>query len=296
MEWTLERLNQFVAVAECGSMTQAARRLGRAQSAVSMAMGLLEADLGVALFSRAGRSVQLTPAGSVMLLEARALLHQAQALELRARALATGQTATLCMALDEALPYPPIARLLRELALHYPALELTVLNGTAAEVALAVQSQRAQLGFQFDRGVVGGQFAQCAVASVPQMVCVAHDHPLARQPRVNRQALAAQRQLVMCIEGVEELVFSPRVWRSDSFYVLADMVADGLGWAILPRNIIEYGEGLSRLTVLHCPELLLPPLAVRMLTLQGAVLDATAQWIQQRMAEVLMPDDQGLAP
>jgi hypothetical protein len=56
------------------------------------------------------------------------------------------------MALDEALPYPPIARLLRELAQHYPALELTVLNGTAAEVALAVQSQRAQLGFQFDRG------------------------------------------------------------------------------------------------------------------------------------------------
>jgi DNA-binding transcriptional LysR family regulator len=204
MEWTLERLNQFVAVAECGSMTQAARRLGRAQSAVSMAMGLLEADLGVALFSRAGRSVQLTPAGSVMLLEARALLHQAQALELRARALA-GQTATLCMALDEALPYPPIARLLRELAQHYPALELTVLNGTAAEVALAVQSQRAQLGFQFDRG---GRRTVCPapVASVPQMVCVAHDHPLARQSRVSRQALAAQRQLVMCIEGVEELV------------------------------------------------------------------------------------------
>jgi DNA-binding transcriptional LysR family regulator len=72
------------------------------------------------------------------------------------------------------------------------------------------------------------------------------------------------------------------------------MVADGLGWAILPRNIIEYGEGLSRLTVPDCPELLLPPLAVRMLTLQGAVLDAIAQWIQQRMAEVLMPEGQGL--
>jgi hypothetical protein len=33
-----------------------------------------------------------------------------------------------------------------------------------------------------------------------------------------------------------------------------------------------------------------------MLTLQGAVLDATAQWIQQRMADVLMPEDEGLVP
>lgn len=287
MEWTLERLNQFVAVAECGSMTQAARRLGRAQSAVSMAMGLLEADLGVELFSRAGRAVQLTPAGSVMLLEARALLNQAQALELRARALVAGQAATLCMALDEALPYPPIARLLRELAQRFPALELTVLNGTAAEVARAVQTQRAQLAFQFDRGAVDSQFAQRYVASVPQMVCVDRRHALAQQPSVSRQALAAQRQLVMYIEGVEDLAISPRVWRSDSFYVLADMVADGLGWAILPRNIVEYVDVLSRVTVLACPELVLPPLAVRMLTLQGAVLDETALWIQQRMAEVL---------
>src|SRR5256885_3986273 len=46
MEWTLDRLKHFVAVAEAGTMTEAARRLGRAQSAVSTAIGLLEADLG----------------------------------------------------------------------------------------------------------------------------------------------------------------------------------------------------------------------------------------------------------
>ncbi|MEG3002337.1 MAG: LysR family transcriptional regulator [Comamonas sp.] len=293
MEWTLERLNQFVAVAECGSMTQAARRLGRAQSAVSMAMGLLEADLGMVLFDRSGRTVALTDAGRVMLLEARALLHQAQALDLRAQALALGQRAQLGLSVDEALPYAPIAQLLRELAGRFPALELTVLNGTAAEVAKDVQTQRSQLGFHFDRGAVDSQFAQRYVASVPQVVCVARDHALAQQPAVSRQALAAQRQLVMHIAGVQEQVFSPSVWRSDSFYVLADMVGAGVGWAILPRNIAEYAEVQSRVTVLHCPELVLPPLAVRMLTLQGAVLDATTQWVQQRMAELLMPGGNG---
>jgi DNA-binding transcriptional LysR family regulator len=67
-------------------------------------MGLLEADLGLELFHRVGRSVRLTQAGEVILLEARALLNQAQALDLRARKLSHGQTAKLCVAIDEACP------------------------------------------------------------------------------------------------------------------------------------------------------------------------------------------------
>ncbi|MGF6211038.1 LysR family transcriptional regulator [Comamonas sp. 4034] len=291
MEWTLERLNQFVTVADCGSMTQAARRLGRAQSAVSMAMGLLEADLGLALFQRIGRSVHLTPAGEVMLVEARALLNQAQALDLRAQALAAGQAAQLCVAIDEALPYPPIARLLRELAQQFPALELTLLNGTAAEVAQTVQSRQAALAFQFVRGPADAQFAQSYVAGVPQMVFVARDHPLAAKTRITREDLASHRQLVMHIEDVEDLVISPRIWRSESFYVLADMLADGIGWGILPRNIAEAPGIEPRIVALDCPELRLPPLAVRMLSLQGATLDGTALWLQQRLAELLMLGD-----
>lgn len=287
MEWTLERLSQFVAVADHGSMTQAARRLGRAQSAVSMAMGLLEADLGLELFHRVGRSVRLTLAGEVMLQEARALLNQAHALDLRARELSRGQTAKLCVAIDEALPYPPIARLLQELAQQFQALELTLLNGTAAEVARCVQSGRAELALQFDRGPVDAQFAQRYVAGVPQMVFVSRSHVLARCSAITREELAAHRQLVMHIEGVEDLVISPRIWRSESFYVLADMLADGIGWGILPRNIAQSPDIEPRIVALDCQELSLPPLAVRMLSLQGAELGDTALWIEQRLATLL---------
>lgn len=287
MEWTLERLSQFVAVADHGSMTQAARRLGRAQSAVSMAMGLLEADLGLELFHRVGRSVRLTLAGEVMLQEARALLNQAHALDLRARELSRGQTAKLCVAIDEALPYPPIARLLQELAQQFQALELTLLNGTAAEVARCVQSGRAELALQFDRGPVDAQFAQRYVAGVPQMVFVSRSHVLARCSAITREELAAHRQVVMHIEGVEDLVISPRIWRSESFYVLADMLADGIGWGILPRNIAQSPDIEPRIVALDCQELSLPPLAVRMLSLQGAELGDTALWIEQRLATLL---------
>ncbi|XOT98476.1 helix-turn-helix domain-containing protein, partial [Alcaligenes pakistanensis] len=52
MDWTLERIRHFVAVAETGSMTQAAKELGKVQSAVSTSISLLEADLNLELFDR----------------------------------------------------------------------------------------------------------------------------------------------------------------------------------------------------------------------------------------------------
>lgn len=287
MDWTLERLRHFVAVAEAGSMTQAARSLGKVQSALSTSIGLLEADLNLELFDRSRRALSLTASGEVMLLEARALLQQADVLDRRALALSQGQPARLDLALDEALPYEPMALLLKELAVRWPALELTVLNGTASEVMDYVTEGRSRIAFQFDRGPAAAQFAQRYIGIVPQAICVARGHQLASQAQVGRKELAAHRQLLMHIEGAEQAVVSPNVWRSDSFYVIADMVADGLGWAILPLNIAEYEHLRVKLRQLHCEELALPPLAVRMLWRQGEALTPAVLWMQQRLSALL---------
>lgn len=287
MEWTLDRLRHFVAVADAGTMTEAARRLGRAQSAVSTAIGLLEADLGLELFDRVGRQVRLTAAGEVMLLEARFLLRQAEAMDHRARALAAGVQARLVVALDEALPYVPLALLLKELALRFPSMELTVLNGTASEVAEHVALQRAAVAFQFDRAPAPAVCGQRHIGSVPQTLCVARGHALDADAPVTRRQLAEHRQLLMHIDGVEDAVVSPSVWRSNSFYVIAGMVADGLGWASLPVNIAEFGDLRPHLRQLACDDLALPPLTVRMLWLEGCAPGAEALWMCQRLAELL---------
>ncbi len=153
MQWTLEQLRQFVAAAQAGSFSAAARQLGRAQSAVSTSVGLLEADLGVELFDRSRRNATLTPAGEVMLQEARELLRQAGGLEQRALAFAGGRDARLSIALDEALPHLVLGALLKELAERFPALELTQLNGTATEVADYLRQGRASLAFHLDRAI-----------------------------------------------------------------------------------------------------------------------------------------------
>ena len=71
----LDLLRAMVAVADARSFTRAGERLGRSQSAVSLQISRLEAQIGARLLSRDPRHVALTPAGEALLPRARRLLH-----------------------------------------------------------------------------------------------------------------------------------------------------------------------------------------------------------------------------
>jgi DNA-binding transcriptional LysR family regulator len=93
--FTLAQLTQFVAVAEELHFGRAAARLGITQPPLSRQIQLLEKDLGVPLFIRSSRSVELTPAGQVFLTEARRLLDDSERVALAVRGVAQGKTGLL---------------------------------------------------------------------------------------------------------------------------------------------------------------------------------------------------------
>lgn len=70
----LDQLQSFCAIADCGSFTEAARRLNKTQSAVSMQIKRLEERLGQSLLTRDGRRVTLTLAGEALYARARKML------------------------------------------------------------------------------------------------------------------------------------------------------------------------------------------------------------------------------
>ncbi|MGH3849031.1 MAG: LysR family transcriptional regulator [Pseudonocardiaceae bacterium] len=86
---SLDRLEAFVAVAEAGSFTAAAERLGATKSALSQAVALLERELGTQLLQRSTRKLTITEAGTAFLDDCHALLAQAEEVVERAR---TGKT------------------------------------------------------------------------------------------------------------------------------------------------------------------------------------------------------------
>lgn len=86
----LKQLKHFIAVADDGGISAAARRLGLTQPALSRQIKALEEDLGVTLLDRAARSFQLTPAALVLVADARKLLDYCDSMAQRVRVAAGG--------------------------------------------------------------------------------------------------------------------------------------------------------------------------------------------------------------
>src|SRR6202048_5355059 len=91
----LRDLQRFLAVAEQRNFGRAAAILGMSQPPLTRQIHELERELGVTLFSRARRQIELTPAGHALAREARALLAQARVAAQIAREAAEGQSGRL---------------------------------------------------------------------------------------------------------------------------------------------------------------------------------------------------------
>ncbi|MFJ1340556.1 LysR family transcriptional regulator [Pseudomonas caricapapayae] len=286
-QWNLEQLRLFVGVAEQRSFSAVARIQRKAQSAVSNAIALLEADLGVTLFERSsGRQPRLTEAGAALLEDARELLRQCERLDGRALALMRGQEAQLRVAQDEAMPYQPVIDSLDELAQQFPMLEVQLASGAQGDVARKLVERRADLGLLFRHERMPSALERRALGNVEMVTVCAVNHPLPQLGQVNRQQLARHRQLLIAPQesgypGGEPI--SPQIWRADSFYAMAELLMRGLGWAWLPRHVVQYPTYHAQMVELSS-EWTPPALVVELVWRRDEPLGPAAQWLAERFA------------
>ena len=284
MQWNLEQIQLFVSVAEQRSFSAVARDVQRAQSAVSNAIALLETDLGVTLFDRSsGRQPRLTEAGSALLEEARELLRQCERLDGHALALMRGQEAYLRLAFDEAMPYQPVLDSLEALDERFPTVEVQMASGAQGDVSRKLLERRADLGLLFNHEQMPQALERRVLGSVEMVTVCAVDHPLVREPRITRQQLARHRQLLITPQqsgypGGEQI--SPQVWRADSFYAMAELLMRGLGWAWLPRHVVQYPAYQNLMVELSC-EWTPPALVVEMVWRRDEPLGPAARWLAE---------------
>jgi len=97
---TLDQMRVLVAVADAGSFSAAARKVGRVQSAISQSIQTLETTLGLVLFDRSGKTPRLTDAGKALVNDSRALIAGAQAIRARAQSMAEDVEPELTLAVD----------------------------------------------------------------------------------------------------------------------------------------------------------------------------------------------------
>lgn len=290
VQWDLEHIRLFVSVAEQRSFSAVAREQHKAQSAVSSAIALLEADLGMTLFERSsGRQPRLTEAGNALLEEAREVLRQCERLNGRAMALMRGQEARLRLAQDEAMPYQPVIESLEALAGQFPSLEVQLASAAQGDVARKLVERRADLGLLFYHDLIPESLERRVLGSVEMVTVCGIHHPLAATGEVSCQQLAQHRQLLMAIEssvypGNDPV--SPQVWRADSFYVLAEWLVRGLGWAWLPRHVVQYPIYQHSMVEL-VSEWTPPALVVELVWRRDEPLGPAAQFLAARFAKHL---------
>jgi DNA-binding transcriptional LysR family regulator len=185
---TLEQLRIFVAVAERQHVTHAASALNLAQSAASHAIAALEARHDTKLFNRVGRRIELTEAGRVFLKEARAVLARAELAELALNEFGNLKRGTLSVQASQTISGYWLPRHLVAFRKIYPEIEIHLAVGNTAQVAAAVESGAAELGFV--EGAVSSEHFDSKVVARDQLtVVVAPDHPWTTRSRLTPKDL-----------------------------------------------------------------------------------------------------------
>jgi DNA-binding transcriptional LysR family regulator len=191
----LRHLRYFVAVAEESSFTRAAERLWIAQPGLSQQILSLERELGVSLFERLSRGVELTDAGRVFLEKARVAINAADDALAIAQDAATGMTGTLRLGLSWRSRYNIAPDLEHVFTRNRPGVDVTTVESATNTLLRDVRDRRLDAAI-----VLGPQDLRPAMETLmlshgPVGLLMAADHPLATLRSLKPEDL--QRQVFM---------------------------------------------------------------------------------------------------
>jgi LysR family hca operon transcriptional activator len=192
----LRHLRYFIAVAETGSLTEAAeRRLHTSQPSLSRQIRDLEEQVGVALLVRSARGVALTDAGNAFIDHARLALNQVDAAVEAARRAAqpAKQRFALGFLTGQEMTWLPEA--MRILRAELPSIDVTVSSDYSPDLAEGLA--RGKLDLAFLRAERGFDLAYQVVGHEPLVVLMPSDHPLTSHRVVHPQELVGEPFIAM---------------------------------------------------------------------------------------------------
>lgn len=146
----LRQIGYFIAIAECGSITRAAARLGITQPSLSEAVARLERDLGAALVLRTGRGVVLTRAGAALAAHGRVILGAVQAAVRDVRQLGAEARGPVSLGLTPTLTSLIGVPLAETVAHEHPEIQLLISEGVSPVTLEGLSNGRLDLGVCYE--------------------------------------------------------------------------------------------------------------------------------------------------
>ncbi len=258
---SLDQLRAFIAAVDEGSFSAGARRLRRAQSAVSELVSNLEAQIGVVLFDRSERYPKLTPAGVLLVADARSVVANVDLLKARAKGISGGLESELSAVVDVLFPIEAIAESATEFRDQFPRTPLRLYVEALGGAYQPVLDGRCSLGVVGSLPIVPDSTTVERLQGVAMVVVAAREHPLAKvKGVVPKTELAKHAQLVLTDRseltvGREFGVMSPLTWRLGDLFAKHAFLLKGLGWGGMPLHAVKQDLLEGRLVKLSIEDL-----------------------------------------
>ena len=237
-------LEMLDTVARLGSFTAAAEVLHKVPSAISYGVRQVEQELGVLLFRRLPRKVELTPAGELFIAEARVLLRQMEELKAQTRRAAQGWQSTLKLTLDNVVKLDKLKPMVEDFYRQFEFAELQinmeVFNGSWEAIA----QERADIVIGATSAIpVGGDFEVRDMGTLDWAFVMSPAHPCVQQQSLD-EAFVSQFPAI-CLDDTSSVLPkrhaghypSQRRLLLPNWYTAIECLKKGIGVGYMPRHI-----------------------------------------------------------
>ncbi|MGI6092681.1 MAG: LysR family transcriptional regulator [Veillonellaceae bacterium] len=243
----IHHLVYFIEVARHRNFTKAAQALHISQPSISKMIKVLEEELGVRLFSRTTRQIELTDAGRAVLHEAQHIINSFQNLKSELSDVMQLKTGNILFGLPPMIGASFFSKIIGKFNQQYPGITIKLIEVGSRQVEYGIEDGSLDIGVVALPIVKEDAFEMLSFVKEPLMVITPNDHRLAAKAKVSLvelkdEPLAFYREDFSLhdtiIERCSERGFYPKtICESSQWDFIAEMVAAKLGVALLPTTI-----------------------------------------------------------
>lgn len=256
----LRQLRYFVAVAEAGNISHAAKKIFLTQPALSRQIKALEEEIGQCLLERQAHSIRLTPAGETLVREARELLtHAGQVLE---RVRETGRGLRLRVGYAPSLAAGILSPAVEVFTQAHVGVRVELFGLSTQEMLAGLAAGTLDVILTVGQANRRPGVKWIPLVRAPWKLAVSRRHPLAARKRVTPAEVAGEPLLVFCQRDYPEYWEAVTTWlrahgqrpriagEHDGGESLVTAVASGLGVAIVAERPGRFDAGRIQLVAL----------------------------------------------
>lgn len=247
INFDLQQLQAFIAVAERGSFRAAADEIHLSPPALSRRIEKLESIIGTRLFNRTTREVELTSLGRVFLERARAAIDDLESAILGISDIAMTRSGRVTVACVPSAAIYFLPQAISTFSAKYPSIRIRVIDESMNQTLQSVLTGESDFGIGFMNTLMP-EIAFEGIHDDPFVVAMRRDHPLAKRQQVSWSHIETERLIsVARSSGNRQLLddvmskvgLNPHfAFEVSHIGTLLGMVEAGLGIAAVPRTAL----------------------------------------------------------